>query len=82
MMANSFADGEIRIPWGDDLTRERMAPLVHELRTWQPKRGSQLKMDNVMALWFLWMRWQVERESMSNVIPLLPRPSWVRRAYA
>jgi hypothetical protein len=57
-----------------------MAPLVRELRTWQPKRGSQLKMDNVMALWFLWMKWQTEREIIGNVVPLLPRPSWVRGA--
>ena len=79
MMANAFADGEIRIPWGDETTRAAMAPLVHELRTWKPnKRGSALKMDRVMTLWFLWMRWQAERESMTNVIPLLARPSWVR----
>jgi hypothetical protein len=85
MMANSFADGEIRIPWGDENTQQRMAPLIHELRTWQPhKRGAQLKMDNVMALWFAWMRWQVERETLNNVVPMLWRPTWSsgRRKYA
>jgi hypothetical protein len=81
MMANAFADGEIRIPWGDERTREIMAPLVHELRTWKPnKRGSMLKMDRVMTLWFLWMRWQAERDSLGSTLPMLPRPSWVLRS--
>lgn len=81
MMANAFAAGEIRIPWGDERSREAMAPLVHELRTWKPgKRGSMLKQDRVVTLWFTWMRWQTERDMMGNVTPLLPRPSWVRSA--
>jgi hypothetical protein len=81
MMANAFADGEISIPWGDEHSREVMAPLIHELRTWKPNtRGSALRMDRVVTLWFIWMRWQAEREALSATIPLLPRPSWVLRS--
>lgn len=77
MMANSFADGEIRIPWGDETTRNRMQPLVDELRRWRPNvKGAVLQMDRVMTLWFLWMRWQAEREYMDRAELLLPRPSW------
>jgi hypothetical protein len=81
MMANAFHDGQIRIPWGDERTRQLMEPLVQELRTWRPNvRGSKLKMDRVMTLWFLWTRWQIERDAMNTVIPLFDRPSWVRSA--
>ena len=85
MMATSFANGEISIPWGDEHTREVMQPLLDELRTWKPRtRGSVQKMDRVMALWFAWMQWQVERETLGNVIPMLWRPSWSggRRKFA
>jgi hypothetical protein len=85
MMATSFANGEISIPWGDEATRELMQPLIDELRTWKPKtRGSAQKMDRVMSLWFAWMQWQVERETLNNVIPMLWRPSWSggRRKFA
>lgn len=81
MMANAFADGEISIPWGDDRSKEAMAPLIHELRTWKPNmRGSALRQDRVVTLWFIWMRWQSERETLNNVLPMLPRPSWIRSA--
>jgi hypothetical protein len=39
-----------------------------------------LKMDRVMTLWFLWMRWQAERDSLGSTLPMLPRPSWVLRS--
>lgn len=81
MMATSFANGEISIPWGDEQTIEIMQPLVDELRRWKPRvRGSAQSMDRVMALWFAWVQWQAERETINNVIPLMPRPSWVKRA--
>jgi hypothetical protein len=85
MMASSFANGEISIPWGDERSREVMQPLIDELRVWKPRtRGSRLKMDRVMTLWFTWMQWQVERETLNNVIPMLWRPSWSagRRKFA
>jgi hypothetical protein len=79
MMANAFNDREIRIPWGNTETRERMQPLIDELKRWKPgARGAILQQDRVMTLWFIWLRWQVERSGMDNVIPMLPRPSWVR----
>lgn len=78
-MASAFIDGEIRIPWGNAETRERMTPLIEELRRWRPNvRGAHLQQDRVMTLWFAWLRWQVEREAMGGVVHLLPRPSWVR----
>lgn len=81
MMANAFADGEISIPWGDDATREAMAPLIHELRTWKPHvRGSALRMDRVVTLWFMWMRWQAERQLFQPRVYRMPRPSWLQSA--
>ena len=78
-MASAFLDGEIRIPWGDEPTRERMQPLIDELKKWRPTaRGADLQQDRVMTLWFLWMRWQADRAGIGQVIPLMPRPSWVR----
>lgn len=63
-MARSFLRGEIEIPWADDsATRNHMEPFISELEAWRPyKRGTKLRQDRVMALWFVWLRWRNNRE--------------------
>lgn len=77
MMPSSFVDREIVIPW-DEGAREKMGPLVEELRSWRPKRsGRDLKQDLVVALWFCWIRWQAERDGLTAQLPRFKRPSWM-----
>jgi len=58
-MADSFAKGQIEFAWAEDhQTRHEMQGLVNELMAWKPgRRGTQLRQDRVMALWFVWIRW-------------------------
>jgi hypothetical protein len=59
-MCESFLREEIVIPWAaDDYTRTEMEELCRQLRAWKPgKRGSKLRQDRVMALWFVWILWR------------------------
>lgn len=59
-MCGSFLRGEIVIPWADDsLTRTEMEEFIRQLKAWRPlKRGSKLRQDRVMALWFSWVLWR------------------------
>lgn len=59
-MASSFISEEILLPWaGDDLTRAEVGELIRQLRKWKPgQRGSRLRQDRVMALWFVWILWR------------------------
>ncbi len=80
MMASAFAAGEISIPWGNDRAREVMQPLVDELLAWKPRtRGSMLKMDRVMSLWFTWLTWQQRKDAFNPNVYQLWRPTWVRK---
>jgi hypothetical protein len=55
-------DNLIELP--DSSTNEHVKKLVEQLITWQPGvRGSKLKMDAVMALWFCEI---VARETLNN----------------
>ncbi len=71
-MVTSFLSGEIVLPWAeDDLTRNEIGELVRQLRAWKPgKRGTKLRQDRVMALWFVWIlwrsRWKTANPSMGN----------------
>lgn len=80
-MDQSFARGEIRIPWGDEFTRHRMEPLVAQLRAWRPDvQTKHLTQDLVMALWFVWLYWQQVRQSAIYGTPTKQhRPPWVAR---
>lgn len=59
-MVTSFIKGEIELPWADDdMTRNEIGELIRQLKAWKPKaRGSKLRQDRVMALWFIWILWR------------------------
>ena len=68
-MATSFIKGEIILPWADDeLTRHEIGELKRQLFAWKPgARGSRLRQDRVMALWFVWMLWRSRRKSLEGL---------------
>lgn len=59
-MVTTFIKGEIDLPWADDeYTRFNVGELVGELLAWRPfKKGTKLRQDLVMALWFAWIKWR------------------------
>lgn len=59
-MAESFRKREIVLPYADDTyTRFEIDELVRQLYAWKPGvRGSRLRQDRVMALWFCWIMWR------------------------
>lgn len=77
-MDQSFKKGDIRIPWKDQQTQDRMAPLVTQLRAWRPDiKTKNLTQDLVMALWFVWKHWMLINKSHHEPPPPAFRPSWV-----
>lgn len=79
-MVSSFLSGEIVLPWAeDDLTRTEIGELIRQLKAWKPgKRGTKLRQDRVMALWFVWILWQSRWKSSD---PNLGNPGmWQRQA--
>lgn len=77
-MDQSFRKGEIRIPWGDQASIDRMTPLVTQLRSWRPDiKTKHLVQDLVMALWFVHLYW-FETKRVHTVTPQPAwRPSWL-----
>ncbi len=81
-MDQSFKRGEIRIPYGDQLSRDRMNPLIHQLESWRPPEKTasgqvrfatkNLRQDLVMALWFVWRIWIPTRDAVVTA----PAPAW------
>jgi hypothetical protein len=65
-MALSMIRTEIVLPAAtDEATTGRIQPLRDELLRWRPHvRGTKLKMDRVMALWFLWLLWRQRKPSL------------------
>lgn len=63
-MAAGMFRGEIVFPGSDDEATKRFREaLDSEMRAWRPrKRGTQLKQDMVMSLWFLWILWRRRRD--------------------
>lgn len=77
-MDQSFKKGDIRIPYGDQETQDRMAPLLRQLRAWRPdKQTKNLTQDLVMALWFVWRHWMQINKAHHEPPPPAFRPSWV-----
>jgi hypothetical protein len=66
-MPISFIEGTISLPGAGTSDRERLEPLLGQLRTWRadvPTR--RLVQDQVMAMWFCWLFWQRKRKQMGN----------------
>lgn len=77
-MDQSFKAGDIRIPYGDQETQDRMMPLLTQLRAWRPDiKTKNLTQDLVMSLWFQWKYW-MEVRKVHDVAPVAARrPSWL-----
>lgn len=72
-MDQSFRKGEIRIPYGDQATKDRMADLIHQLKSWRPDiKTKHLTQDLVMALWFCHLYWMGIRHAHIEA----PAPAW------
>ena len=63
-MAAGFLRGEIVLPGSDDdQTKDFRKMLDAELLAWRPgRKGTQLRQDLVMALWFAWLLWRRRRD--------------------
>ena len=64
-MPTSFIQREIDIPYAPEATTRQVADrFTDELLRWRPGiRGALLRQDEVMALWFAWIKWQERRKS-------------------
>ena len=53
------------MPYADDKsTRHMVDQLIRQLKAWRPlKRGTRLRQDQVMALWFIWILWRQRKQS-------------------
>lgn len=77
-MDQSFKKAEIRIPYGDQRTQDRMQPLLFQLRAWRPDvKTKNLTQDLVMALWFVHRYWMTIRKAHEPSVGRAQRPSWV-----
>ena len=66
-MPSSFIKHEIVFPGADDESRQRMDPLVRELREWRPDIPTRLRtQDCVMSMWFAWLWWLRKRGTMGG----------------
>jgi hypothetical protein len=66
-MAGDWEAGKIILPYADDRkTRSEIDELCRQLKSWKPLvRGSKLRQDRVMTMWFAWIVWQEQRRSFS-----------------
>ncbi len=77
-MDQSFKKGDIRIPYADQNTQDRMAALLNQLRAWRPDiKTKNLTQDLVMALWFVWRHWYQINRAHHEPAPPAYRPSWI-----
>ncbi|MDE2106175.1 MAG: hypothetical protein KGL39_53640 [Patescibacteria group bacterium] len=68
-MAGSFLRHEIDIPWGTLEAQEMFQPMIDELHRWRPDIPTkQLRQDEVMALWFLYIEWQRTKSQLASRI--------------
>ncbi len=67
-MATSFVKREIVLPdAADDLTRDTVRELRKQLLAWKPYvKGTKLRQDQVMAMWFAWILWRNRRKGSST----------------
>lgn len=88
-MATSIRSGEMSIPWGSEECEIIFQPLLDEMEKWKPHvRGTKLRMDRIMSMWFLHLYWlgvrnviEFEKKKDSFKMQGLPwRPTAFRRA--
>ena len=63
-MAGDWEEGNLRLPYSglDAHTRPEVDELCRQLKNWKPlARGSKLRQDRVMTMWFAWIYWQQKR---------------------
>lgn len=67
-MAGDWENGKIRIPYVDDpFTRREADEIWRQLKSWRPlARGTKLRQDRVMAMWFAWIWWAEKRHAMDR----------------
>lgn len=64
-MARSMERGEFDFPTADPLSKARFDTLFQELYNWRPSRGNQLVQDEIMAMWFNYVKWhKIRRQSI------------------
>lgn len=64
-MATSIRSGEMSIPWGSEEAEAMFQPLLDEMEKWRPHvRGTKLRMDRIMSMWFLHLYWLGVRNVM------------------
>lgn len=63
-MATDFMRGQIELPWAiEQESKNEYDKLIDELYMWRPnKKGTHLRQDLVMALWFAWIIFHERRE--------------------
>lgn len=66
-MARSMDRAELDFPNAGKEEHERFVTLYREMKDWRPgankngPRGNKAKIDELMALWFIWTRWHKQR---------------------
>lgn len=76
-LATSIRAGEVSIPWGSEECEAMFQPLLDEMEKWKPHvRGTKLRMDRIMSLWFLHLYWL----GMRNVMAFEKKKDSFRRA--
>jgi len=63
-MAGDWEAGKIRLPYDPThkATQDEIDELCRQLKAWRPlARGSKLRQDRVMTMWFAWIYWQLKR---------------------
>jgi hypothetical protein len=62
-MAGDWEAGKIILPYFDEKkTRVPIDELCRQLKAWKPLvRGSKLRQDRVMTMWFAWIVWQEQK---------------------
>jgi hypothetical protein len=64
-MVTTFIKQDVGLPWAEDeYTRFQMGELINELLAWRPfVKGTKLRQDRLMALYFCWIKWRQRRGS-------------------
>ena len=78
-MVLSMRRKEVAFPDADEASKAAMNPVYDELMRWRPHvRGTKLRQDRVMAMWFSWLRWRRRKHTL-NVAVGPNRPANPRR---